>query len=299
MATKPDENGILAVAPAPAPAPAVPPAANGFDFSKSAGVMAQPADYKPSSDALTSERLNKLLSQDSEYMQLAKTKALQSMNSRGLMNSSMAVGAGQAAAIEAARPIAEADANAFMTAERDNAANKNEFAKQQNAFGREASTLQYRGILDAENQQRDIAFRQQEADKDRTFRAEQMQAEYKLQNANVPVQFATGVAQQLQASVTQITTDPNLSPEAKRNAITNLVGYSNATMEWAERFYGGTFSRFAPNDITLPSSQPAAAPAPVAAPAAAPAPVRRAPAPQPVLATGGDNWWEQGGTGGY
>jgi hypothetical protein len=70
----------------------------------------------------------------------------------------------------------------------------------------------------------------------------------KLEMARVPVAFATGVAQQLQTQVSAIIADPNLSPEAKRSAITNFVNYSNATMSWAERFYGGSFSRFSPTE---------------------------------------------------
>ena len=59
------------------------------------------------------DRLTGLLNKDSDYMQLARTNALQSMNKRGLLNSSMAVGASQAAAIAAGLPIAQQDASAF------------------------------------------------------------------------------------------------------------------------------------------------------------------------------------------
>lgn len=61
--------------------------------------------------ATVQDRLNGLLSQGSDYMQLARTQALQNMNSRGLSNSSMAIGAGQAAAIAAGMPIASQDAS--------------------------------------------------------------------------------------------------------------------------------------------------------------------------------------------
>ena len=58
-----------------------------------------------------SGQLNDLLSQDSKYMQSAKANAMEKANSRGLINSSMAVGAGQKAAIDSALPIATSDAN--------------------------------------------------------------------------------------------------------------------------------------------------------------------------------------------
>ena len=56
--------------------------------------------------------LNDLLNQDSAYMQSARNSALGQANSRGLINSSIAIGAGQTAAINAALPIAQQDASA-------------------------------------------------------------------------------------------------------------------------------------------------------------------------------------------
>ena len=46
-------------------------------------------------------------------MTRARAGAMQSANSRGLLNSSMAAGAGEAAVIDAALPIAQQDANTF------------------------------------------------------------------------------------------------------------------------------------------------------------------------------------------
>ena len=58
-----------------------------------------------------SGRLHTLLQSDSPYIQRARTKAKQYANRRGLMNSSIAAGAGETAAIDAALPIAQADAS--------------------------------------------------------------------------------------------------------------------------------------------------------------------------------------------
>ena len=54
-------------------------------------------------------------------MQRAETKALQGANSRGLLNSSIAVSAGQSALYDAALPMAQQDANTFASAGRRNA----------------------------------------------------------------------------------------------------------------------------------------------------------------------------------
>lgn len=71
-------------------------------------------------DELASNQLNKLLQADSPYLQQAKSRALQLMNERGLVNSSLAAGAGTSAAIDAALPIAQSDAGAYSSASRDN-----------------------------------------------------------------------------------------------------------------------------------------------------------------------------------
>lgn len=59
-------------------------------------------------------RVDSITSKDSPLMQRAATRAQQGMNARGLTNSSIAIGAGQSAVIDAATPIANADANLFQ-----------------------------------------------------------------------------------------------------------------------------------------------------------------------------------------
>ena len=61
-------------------------------------------------------RLNKLLSKDNPYIKTARANAAEASNQRGLLNTSIAAGTGEKAAIESAFPIAAQDAstaNAF------------------------------------------------------------------------------------------------------------------------------------------------------------------------------------------
>lgn len=58
-------------------------------------------------------QLASILAQDSPLMQRARTIAAQNMNQRGLVNSSMAQGAGVAAMIDRATPIAQQDAETY------------------------------------------------------------------------------------------------------------------------------------------------------------------------------------------
>lgn len=119
-----------------------------------AGTMQGATSYTPTDNALVSAQLSKLLSKDSDYMTRARTRAMQTASGRGLLNSSMAAGAGEAAAIDAGLPIAQQDATTFGTAERDNNNNVNQFARDSNAFGRDAALTKYKGVLDlAANQQ--------------------------------------------------------------------------------------------------------------------------------------------------
>ena len=67
-----------------------------------------------------SGQLDSLLAKDSPLSQRAMAGATQQSNRRGLVNSSMAAQAGQAALIDAAMPIANADANVYGAASRDN-----------------------------------------------------------------------------------------------------------------------------------------------------------------------------------
>jgi len=105
-------------------------------------------------------QMNSLLGQDSTYLQAARGRAAQQSNARGLLNSSMAAGAGEKAAIESALPIATADAatygkaadynvstsNAVRTA---NAGAANDAAGQQRTIDANAGTQQR--AIDAAN----------------------------------------------------------------------------------------------------------------------------------------------------
>ncbi len=61
-------------------------------------------------DSSVSTQLNKVLGEDSPILQTARTRAAQSAEGKGLLNSSLAVQAGEQAVIESALPIAQQDA---------------------------------------------------------------------------------------------------------------------------------------------------------------------------------------------
>lgn len=73
-----------------------------------------------------------LIQDNSPLIQMARTGANQQMNQRGLLNSSLAITAGDQAAYQAALPIAQADANVY-----GNAANLNNTTTNQSLAARD------------------------------------------------------------------------------------------------------------------------------------------------------------------
>ena len=80
-------------------------------FDSNTGLQDRADDFQISGDAMVEDRLSGLLGSNSDYLKRAQSKAATYANRRGLLNSSIASGAGTAAAIDAALPIAQQDAN--------------------------------------------------------------------------------------------------------------------------------------------------------------------------------------------
>lgn len=84
------------------------------------------------------KQIEQIIAADSPLMQQARMRALQAANQRGLLNSSMAVSAGESALYDAAMPIAQQDAATYADAARFNADATNTFSRDNNAFVRDA-----------------------------------------------------------------------------------------------------------------------------------------------------------------
>lgn len=95
----------------PAPAPVVKPAMSEVDTATET----------------VEGRLNALTAKGSKYTELAAKDASRRANTRGLINSTMAAGAGTEAAIRSALPIAQQDANTFAENRQANQDAENRF----------------------------------------------------------------------------------------------------------------------------------------------------------------------------
>jgi hypothetical protein len=80
-------------------------------------------------DSVVQNRMTGLLGENSKYLQLARNNAMMQANSRGLLNSSIAAGAGENAAIQNALPIAQQDAKTYADMNINNVNQQNEMAR--------------------------------------------------------------------------------------------------------------------------------------------------------------------------
>lgn len=86
---------------------------------------AETTPWNVTSDQLVENRTNNIIKADSPLMQQARGGAMQAMNERGLINSSLAVGAAQDAVLNKAIEIAKPDAQTYADAAQFNAGAKN------------------------------------------------------------------------------------------------------------------------------------------------------------------------------
>lgn len=120
------------------------------------------ATYAPTTRQVGSQetvqgQVNSILSKDSPLMQRARTLATQQMAQRGLVNSSMAAGAGVAAMTDRALPMAQQDANTYAQTAQDNMGAINQSgqfnAAEINKFGLQTGQQQFEAQQNAINRQ--------------------------------------------------------------------------------------------------------------------------------------------------
>lgn len=103
------------------------------DPTYKASLLGDPTKWNVDKNQTVAGQLEADLKADSPLMQLARTQGLETAASRGLLNSSMAVGSAQTAMIDKAMPIAQQDATTHSQAAGWNAGQSNDFAKNNQA----------------------------------------------------------------------------------------------------------------------------------------------------------------------
>lgn len=221
--------------------------ATGYDPTKT--TINQPTDT-------VQGQIKSIIDQDSPLMQQANTRSLQEMNKRGLVNSTMALEAGQGALYSAATPIAQQDASTYSTVNRENTAAANTAKQFGAAAGNTASSqnaqLQTNVNLantDAANKtaQANAANTQQAnlANADLANRASQFNASQsndltklgmdissKQSLANVEASYkilmqgnqsASEIYKQAVKNITDVMVNTDLTPEARNTAVSNQI----------------------------------------------------------------------------
>ena len=204
---------------------------------------ATPATYTPTQRTVdrptetAQGQIESILSKDSPLMQRARALAKQGMAQRGLVNSSMSQGAGVAAMIDRATPIAAQDAQTFSQTAQANMDAANQAGQfntgETNRFGLQRNDQTFTASENAT--QRNFTAAQNQLDRDQQIAITKLNND--LNNASVSKTFASNLALATSSTVNAIATDPNLDPDSKRGAIQNAVDNAHSTMQWGSTFY--------------------------------------------------------------
>jgi hypothetical protein len=224
---------------------------------KTNAVAYDPSSFDVTPDQTVQGQLKNIIADDSPLLQQAKTRALSDMQSRGLLNSSLAIGAGHNAVIQNALPIAQQDASAFgqaMTntvqaknaAAYQNAQAKNQAYLQDAQLGTNVNLQNAGAVNTASGFMADAANKLQLAQIDNATRV----ALSNLDNQNRQIlQTNQNLAQmfnQVVTNLTNIATNPTLDKNAKDDATATQMNMLNEALRAA----GG----IATNPISTPGA---------------------------------------------
>lgn len=193
-------------------------------------------NWNVTEDQTVAGQVKGLISANSPLMQQAETKALQQANQRGLLNSSMAVGAAQDATINAALPIAQADAARYGQAAGYNADTTNKFnaaafdaANQSKAF--EADATNKTSQFNAETQNRQLQADQTSINQANQYGAEATnKALLSSLDANTRVQLAD-----IEANYKALMQTSDSAAKLQQQTFLNITEISRSTMDQAAK----------------------------------------------------------------
>lgn len=217
--------------------------------------QAKLTNWNVGNDATVQGQLSNVLSQSNPLMRAAEAKANQQMNQRGLLNSSMAVKAGQSALYDYALPIATSDAATFGNAEKYNADAANQMSQFNTTasntaaqFGAAAANQAALANATAENTARNFNTTAENAAASANQNAANTASQFNAQNetqvslanqnaANQAGQFnaaAQNTANQFNANAANTLQQQNLANVQQVN-LANASAYNNAMQNDANR----------------------------------------------------------------
>jgi hypothetical protein len=210
---------------------------------------------------LVSNQLNGLLAPGSQYIDLARQSGLDTANSRGLLNSSMAAGAAQAEAIKAALPIAQGNAQAYNAAAQQNldalntilATRMNNQTSRANA-NTAAGAQRYSAQLGLQNNREQRQYSGEQAGINRNFQDYMTQMGYGQQQRMAAFQLGGNLLQNSQ------TFNHNLFLNAMQNPFIMqdpeaLAGFGQFADQGSQSYYNDLFGYAMNGGDTLPQWQ--------------------------------------------
>ena len=208
-----DASGGVGTVTPPA-APAAPTMTGGGTPDPATGLIGTPT--------MVSDEVSKVIAEDSPLMQQARTRGLQSMAPRGLVNSSMAIGAADSAMYDAAVPIAQQNAAAKNTLLGQTNTINYETAAQNHAAAREVALRDIDNGLKAAMQNADAQTQQflRQIDNDTKIRLTNIEADYKtlIETSNSAGEIYKGTLAAISAAIN----NPDMDAASKASTINGL-----------------------------------------------------------------------------
>lgn len=194
----------------------------------------QATPYKVEPQGLVQNHLKNVVQEDSPLMQQAARIATQKANARGLVNSSMAVGAAHDAVIGQAMPIAQADAATYdramtNTANQQNAASQfNTNAQNQVSLANQAATNEalkstQQGTIALTDRQMSVSANLELAKLDSQTKLALTSMDTRTKSLLQSNQSASNAYVQTVQNINQIQNNKELNAEAKQRAIENQL----------------------------------------------------------------------------
>lgn len=170
---------------------------------------------RPIIDESVTRAVTKTMAQDSPLMTQARTQGLQQGNRRGLLNSSMAVGAAQDSAYRAALPIAQQEA--------------------QQAAARNSQSIDI-GARER-MQETDINYQTAERALDRELQERIASWNLASSDQNAAAQMLTNMEGMYQDGYRSIMANPNLSSSARADQIKSMQRLRDTQLDFVQQMY--------------------------------------------------------------
>ena len=217
-----------------------PPAPNAIPTATSAPLS--PSQWNVDSNQTVQGQVKNIIDANSPLMQQAETRSLQKSNDRGLINSSISVGAGQGALYDAAMLMAAADASMYGRSAEVNNAVQNQFKTAANAQSYDLAKM-------STTQEFDLA-KMAETQKNQTLQLTQkygydkdllnIQSESAKETANIAAKYrnltqasasATSMINNSSDHIHSIMMNPDLDGPAKQAAIDSYNANLNKSLQ--------------------------------------------------------------------